>query len=154
MTIDSIVAGRPDLLTDAFRHMILPATVLAVPSMSIIVRVVRTTMLDILSQDYIRMARAQRMSSVRLYGHHALENALLPIVTVFGLNLGLLISGAVFIELIFNWPGLGRYTANAIGGSDYNAIMAITLVVSVSYTLINLLVGLSYSVLDPRVELK
>lgn len=154
LTVDAILAWRTDLFVDALRHLILPVTVLAIPSMSIIIRVVRTTMLDVLSQDYIRAARAKGISAFRLYLHHALENTLLPIITVFGLNLGLLISGAVFIELIFNWPGLGRYTANAIGGSDYNAIMAITLVVSISYTLINLMVDLSYSLFDPRVVLK
>ncbi len=154
LILDSLFAGRFDLLADALKHMILPVAVLSIPSMAIIIRVVRTSMLEVLSQDYIRAARAKGLSPARLYFHHALKNALLPIVTVFGLNLGLLISGSVFIELIFDWPGLGRYTANAIAGSDYNAIMAITLVVSIAYTLINLLVDLSYSLLDPRVNLK
>lgn len=153
MTVDALLAGRMDLFKDAATHMILPVLVLSIPSMSIIVRVVRTSMLEVLNQDYIRTARAKGISRLRLYTRHALSNSLLPIVTVFGLNLGLLISGAVFIELIYDWPGLGRYTANAISGSDYNAIMAITLVISVAYTLINFAVDLSYSFLDPRVKL-
>ncbi|MCR9122749.1 MAG: ABC transporter permease [Phyllobacteriaceae bacterium] len=154
MTIDSLIAGRLDLFADALRHMIMPVAVLAIPSMAIIIRVVRVSMLEVLSQDFIRTARAKGISPFQVYARHALGNAMLPIITVFGLNLGLLISGAVFIELIFDWPGLGRYTANAISASDYNAIMAITLVVALAYTLINFLVDLSYAVLDPRVSLK
>ncbi|SLN69714.1 Dipeptide transport system permease protein DppB [Roseovarius albus] len=153
MTIDSLIAGRFDLLIDALKHMILPVTVLAIPSMAITIRVVRTSMLEVLNQDFIRTARSKGISPARVYRHHALRNALLPIVTIFGLNTGLLISGAVFIELIYDWPGLGRYTANAISASDYNAIMAITLVVAIAYTLINFLVDLSYSFIDPRVNL-
>ncbi len=153
MTLDSLLAGRFDLFVQALRHMILPVVVLSIPSMAITTRIVRTTMLETLSQDYVRTARAKGVSPFRLYTRHALRNALLPIVTIFGLNTGLLISGAVFIELIYDWPGLGRYTANAIAGSDYNAIMAITLVVAIAYTLINFLVDLSYALLDPRVKL-
>jgi ABC-type dipeptide/oligopeptide/nickel transport system permease component len=154
MTLDSILAGRADLLLQTLRHLILPVWVLSIPSMAITIRVVRTTMLDVLTQDYIRTARAKGIAPWRVYARHALGNAMLPVITIFGLNLGLMISGAVFIELIFDWPGLGRYTANAIAGSDYNAIMAITLVVALSYTLINFLVDLSYAFFDPRVNLR
>lgn len=153
MTVDSLLAGRLDLFGSALKHMILPVVVLAIPTMAITIRVVRTTMLEVLSQDFVRTARSKGIHPIRIYLWHALRNALLPIVTIFGLNTGLLISGAVFIELIFDWPGLGRYTANAIAASDYNAIMAITLIVSVAYTFINFLVDISYSLLDPRVEL-
>jgi ABC-type dipeptide/oligopeptide/nickel transport system permease component len=154
LTIDSILAGRTDLLGQTLMHLILPGWVLSIPSMAITIRVVRTTMLDVLTQDFIRTARAKGIAPWRVYACHALGNAMLPVITIFGLNLGLMISGAVFIELIFDWPGLGRYTANAIGGSDYNAIMAITLVVALSYTMINFLVDLSYAFFDPRVNLR
>ena len=154
LTIDSLLAGRTDLLGQSLIHLILPVWVLSIPSMAITIRVVRTTMLDVLTQDYIRTARAKGIAPWRVYARHALGNTMLPVITIFGLNLGLMISGAVFIELIFDWPGLGRYTANAIGGSDYNAIMAITLVVAVSYTIINLMVDLSYAFFDPRVNLR
>lgn len=154
VTVDSLLAGRPDLFADALHHMILPVVVLAIPSTAIIIRVVRTTMLEVLSADYIRTARAKGIAPLKVYLRHALANSLLPIVTVFGLNMGLMISGAVLVELLFNLPGLGRYTADAIAGSDYNAIMAITLVVSAAYIVINLIVDLSYAFLDPRVELK
>lgn len=154
LTIDSLIAGRFDLLGQVLQHLILPVCTLAIASTAITIRVVRTTMLDVLTQDYIRTARAKGIAPWQVYARHALGNAMLPVITIFGLNLGLMISGAVFIELIFDWPGLGRYTANAIAGSDYNAIMAITLVVSLSYTLINFLVDLSYALFDPRVSLR
>ncbi len=154
LTLDSLLAGRADLLLQTLRHLILPVCVLSIPAMAITIRVVRTTMLEVLTQDYIRTARAKGIAPWQVYARHALGNAMLPVITIFGLNLGLMISGAVFIELIFDWPGLGRYTANAIAGSDYNAIMAITLVVALSYTLINFLVDLSYAFFDPRVNLR
>lgn len=154
LTIDSMLAGRFDLLAQGLHHLILPVCTLAIASTAITIRVVRTTMLDVLTQDYIRTARAKGIAPWRVYAYHALGNAMLPVITIFGLNLGLMISGAVFIELIFDWPGLGRYTANAIAGSDYNAIMAITLIVSLSYTMINFLVDLSYALFDPRVSLR
>ncbi len=154
LTLDTVLAGQFALLGQVLQHLILPVCTLAIASTAITTRVVRTTMLDVLTQDYIRTARAKGIAPWQVYAHHALGNAMLPVITIFGLNLGLMISGAVFIELIFDWPGLGRYTANAIAGSDYNAIMAITLVVSLSYTLINFLVDLSYALFDPRVSLR
>jgi ABC-type dipeptide/oligopeptide/nickel transport system permease component len=154
LTLDSLLAGKFALLGQVLQHLILPVCTLAIASTAITIRVVRTTMLDVLTQDYIRTARAKGIAPWRVYARHALSNAMLPVITIFGLNLGLMISGAVFIELIFDWPGLGRYTANAIAGSDYNAIMAITLVVALSYTLINFLVDLSYALFDPRVSLR
>lgn len=153
-TVDCILAGQWALLGQTLRHLVLPVTVLAIPSLAITIRVTRTAMLDVLSQDYIRTARAKGIAPAWVYARHALGNAMLPIITIFGLNLGLMISGAVFIELIFGWPGLGRYTADAIAGSDYNAIMAITLVVALAYTVINLAVDLSYAFFDPRVNLR
>ena len=153
-TIDCIFAGQWALLGQTLRHLVLPVVVLSIPSLAITIRVTRTAMLDVLSQDYIRTARAKGIAPVWVYARHALGNAMLPIITIFGLNLGLMISGAVFIELIFGWPGLGRYTADAIAGSDYNAIMAITLVVALAYTVINFAVDLSYAFFDPRVNLR
>jgi len=153
-TVDALIAGDLGLFRQAAIHLVLPSLVLMLPSTAVLIRVTRASMLEVLTLDYIRTARAKGISPLRVTVNHALRTALLPIITVFGLNLGLLISGAVFVELIFDWPGLGRYTANAIAGTDYNAIMAITLVVSVSYTLVNLLVDLSYALIDPRVDLQ
>lgn len=152
-SVDSLLAGNLELFGTVATHLLMPVVVLSIPSAAIITRVVRTTMLDVLNEDFIRMAWAKGLRPHAVYLRHALRNALLPVITVFGLNLGVLMSGAVFIELIFDWPGLGRYTADSIASSDYNAIMAITLVVSVAYTVINMLVDLSYAVFDPRVRL-
>jgi ABC-type dipeptide/oligopeptide/nickel transport system permease component len=152
-TIDALVAGQFDLFRKAVWHLILPASVLSLASTGLLVRIVRASVLDVLNQDYIRMARAKGISAFRLYFRHVLSNAMLPIVTFMGLLFGFLLSGAVLVELVFNWPGIGRYTANAISSTDYNAIMGITVVVSTSYLFINLFVDLLYSKLDPRVKL-
>ena len=152
-TVDSLLAGRLDLFAQAIEHLILPAAVLMLPMMGLLIRVVRASTLEVLTQDHIRTARAKGLKPVRLYIHHALRNALLPAVTVFGLELGFLMSGAVLVELVFAWPGLGRYTAEAISSTDYNAIMGVTIVVSAVYVLINLVVDVLYTRLDPRVRL-
>lgn len=152
-TVDALIAGRFDLFVQAVEHLILPASVLMLPMMGILIRVVRASMLEVLNQDHVRTARAKGLGPVRLYLHHALRNALLPAVTVFGLELGFLMSGAVLVELVFAWPGLGRYTANAISNTDFNAIMGVTLVVATAYVLINFVVDLIYTRLDPRVRL-
>ncbi len=152
-TIDSLLAGRIDLFVQAVSHLILPVTALALAEMGLVARVVRTSMLDVLGQDYIRSARAKGLSPWRIYRRHALRNALLPVATIIGLEFGLLLSGTVLVESIFAWPGLGRYMAEAISSSDYNAIMGVTIVVTVGYVLVNLIVDLAYAYLDPRVRL-
>ncbi len=154
MIIDSLLAGDMALFTAALTHLILPAVVLSIPTAALLFRMVRATMLGILSKDFIRTARAKGLSPYRIYVKHALRNALPPTITLLGLNFGFLIGGAVFVELIFQWPGLGRYTAAAISSTDYNAIMAITLIVSICYMLINLAIDLAYTGLDPRIVLK
>jgi ABC-type dipeptide/oligopeptide/nickel transport system permease component len=121
--------------------------------MGLAARVTRASMLEVLGQDYIRTARAKGLAERRVYLRHALRNALLPVVTILGLEFGLLLSGTVLVESIFAWPGLGRYMAEAISSSDYNAIMGVTIVVTVGYVLINLVVDLLYAYLDPRVRL-
>jgi peptide/nickel transport system permease protein len=152
-TVDSLLAGRIDLLVQASTHLVLPVIALALAEMGLVARVVRASMLEVLGQDYIRSARAKGVAPWRLYRRHALRNALLPAVTVIGLEFGLLLSGTVLVESIFAWPGLGRYMAEAISSSDYNAIMGVTIVVTVGYVLINLLVDLAYAYVDPRVRL-
>lgn len=152
-TVDSLIAGRFDLFAQTLTHLILPAAVLMLPVMGLLIRVVRASTLEVLSQDHVRTARAKGLRPLRLYLHHALRNALIPTVTVFGLELGFLLSGAVLVELVFAWPGLGRYTANAVSNTDYNAIMGVTIVTSVVYVLINFIVDVLYTYLDPRVRL-
>ncbi len=152
-TIDALLAGDWGLFKQSAWHLVLPASVLSLASTGLLVRIVRASALEVLNQDYVRMARAKGISPWRLYSRHVLSNALLPVVTFMGLLLGLLLSGAVLVELIFAWPGIGRYTATAISSSDYNAIMGVTVVVATAYVLINLVVDLLYARLDPRVQL-
>jgi ABC-type dipeptide/oligopeptide/nickel transport system permease component len=152
-TIDSLLTGNLSLFLQTIRHLILPATALAIPEIGLVAKTVRASMLEVLGKDYVRTARARGLSPLRIYFRHTLRNALLPVVTVLGLDFGLLISGTVLIESIFSWPGLGQYTFHAIASSDYNAVMGVTIVVAVAYVLINLVVDLLYVYLDPRVKL-
>lgn len=152
-TVDSLLVGRLDLFVQAVTHLILPVIALGLAEMGLVARIVRASMLEVLGQDYIRSARAKGLTSWRIYRRHALRNALLPVVTIIGLEFGLLLSGTVLVESIFAWPGLGRFMAEAITSSDYNAIMGVTIVVTLGYVLINLVVDLAYAYLDPRVRL-
>ncbi len=152
-TVDALLEGNIPLFLDALRHVLLPAVVLMIPEVGLVAKTVRASMLEVLGKDYVRAAQAKGLTAWRVSFRHALRNALLPAVTVMGLEFGLLISGTVFIETIFSWPGLGSYTDQAIASSDYNAIMGVTIVVAVAYVLVNLLVDLLYAYLDPRVRL-
>jgi ABC-type dipeptide/oligopeptide/nickel transport system permease component len=152
-TVDALLTGRFDLFGDALRHLILPASVLAIPEVGLVARTARASMLEVLGRDYVRTARSKGLSPFRIYRRHALRNALLPVVTVLGLEFGLLVSGTVLIESAFSWPGLGQYAFDAIASSDYNAVMGVTIVVAVAYVVINLIVDVLYVYLDPRVRL-
>ncbi len=152
-TVDALVTGHFALFGQAVLHLILPVVALALAEMGLAARIVRASMLEVLGQDYVRTARAKGLSETRVFLRHALRNALLPLVTIVGLEFGLLLSGTVLVESIFAWPGLGRYMADAIVSSDYNAIMGVTIVVTAGYVLINLVVDLLYAYLDPRVRL-
>lgn len=152
-TVDALIAGQFGVFRDALAHLIMPAAVLMLPLMGFLIRYVRMTMLTVLSQDFMRTARAKGLSRRRIYLRHALRNALIPAVTITGLSLAFMMSGAVLVEYVFAWPGIGRFTAEAIAGSDYNAIMAVTLLAAGAYTIINLLIDLLYTKLDPRVRL-
>jgi ABC-type dipeptide/oligopeptide/nickel transport system permease component len=152
-TVDALLEGNLPLFADALRHVILPATALMIPEVGLVAKTVRASMLEVLGKDYVRSARAKGLTPRRVYFRHALRNALLPAVTVIGLEFGLLVSGTVLVETIFSWPGLGSYTDQAIASSDYDAIMGVTIVVAVAYVLVNLVVDIAYAWLDPRVRL-
>ena len=139
---------------DALKHMILPMIVLGTIPMAIIARMTRSSMLDVLGLDYIRTARAKGASNKLVVNRHAFRNALLPVVTVIGLSLGALLSGAVLTETIFLLPGLGRTLFEAITGRDYIVVQALTLVTAVFFVVINLIVDISYAYLDPRIRLR
>ncbi|HVA89929.1 MAG TPA: ABC transporter permease [Chloroflexota bacterium] len=151
-TIDSILAGNPSLLWQSIVHLILPALVLGYGSLAVVTRMVRASMLEVMAQDYIRTARAKGLKKRVVVIRHALRNALLPATTVLGLQIGVLLGGAVLVESIFAWPGIGRYATLAAESLDYNAIMAVTLVAAFIYVLVNLAVDLAYMILDPRVS--
>ncbi len=133
-------------------HLVMPSLALGMVYMALIARITRASMLDVLSQDYIRTAHAKGLSSDKVLIGHALKNAAVPIVTIIGIGVALLISGVVVTETVFAIPGLGRLTVDAILRRDYPIIQGIILIFSAAYVLINLLVDLSYAVLDPRIR--
>jgi peptide/nickel transport system permease protein len=150
LLIDALLAGNLVVFVDALRHLILPACILSLISLAMITRVTRAAMLDILHEDYLRTARAKGLSETRVVLKHALRNASVPIVTVVGIQLGQLIGGVVVTETIFSWPGLGLYAVTAVENQDYPAIMAFTLLTTVVYVVINLVVDLLYPLLNPQ----
>lgn len=151
-TIDSLIAGDWELFRTTLFHLIMPATVLAYGSLAVITRMVRGGMLEVLNQDYIRTARAKGISPRRVIFGHAVKNAMLPTVTSLGLQIGLLLSGAFLVEIVFSWPGIGRYAVEAITDRDYNATMATTLLIALVFVLMNLVVDILYLFLDPRIS--
>jgi peptide/nickel transport system permease protein len=150
--IDSALAGDWETFHDAAAHLVLPSIVLAAATIGLITRTTRAAMLESLGQDYVRVGRAKGLAERRVVIGHALPNALIPVVTLGGLAYANLLAGAVMTETVFSWPGLGRYTFRSAAALDFPAIMGITLVVSVSYLIVNLLVDVSYAALDPRVR--
>ena len=141
-----------DGLWDWFRHLILPSITLGVAYVALIARITRASMLDVLSEDYMRTARAKGVASSSMLLKHALKNAAVPIVTVIGIGVALLISGVVITETVFNLPGVGRLTVDSITRRDYPIIQGVILVFSGVYVLINLAVDLSYALFDPRIR--
>lgn len=151
-TIDSLLTGNISVFLTAAKHLLLPAFVLGFSSMAVITRMTRAGMLEVLGQDYIRTARAKGLRQKVVILRHALRNALLPAITVIGLQIGLLLSGAVLVEIIFSWPGIGRYAFQAIQTFDYNAVITVTLIIGAAYVTVNTLVDLVYFLLDPRIS--
>ena len=149
---DTLIIGDYEAFFNALQHAILPAVTLAGYSMAIITRMTRSSMLDILHQDYIRTARAKGLSAFKVIGKHAFRNALLPIITVIGLQFGALLSGAVLTETVFAWPGIGSYSVECILRSDFPVIQAVVLIVATVFVVMNLVVDLLYAALDPRVK--
>lgn len=151
-TIDSIIAGQWHTLANALSHLILPALVLGAYSMGLIARITRSSMLEVLSREYITTARSKGLRENTVIIRHALRNALMPVVTVIGLAYGNLLSGAVLTETIFAWGGIGLYVYNAARTLDFPAIMGVSMVVAISFITINLIVDMIYSWLDPRIR--
>ncbi len=150
--LDSLLTGNGVALRSSLHHLLLPAIVLSTIPMAIIARLTRSSMLEVLGQDYLRTARAKGLEDRLVVVRHALKNALIPIVTAIGLQFGGLISGAFLTETVFGRPGLGRYVVAAIGARDFPAIQGTVLVVAVVFVLINLLVDVAYAAIDPRIH--
>jgi peptide/nickel transport system permease protein len=152
-TFNSLVTGKWNILGDALRHLILPAITLGTIPVAIIARITRSSLLDVLGLDYVRTARAKGLTERNVVRHHGLPNALLPVVTIVGIQLGSLLGGAILTETIFNLSGVGRAVTEAIMARDYSVVEGFVLVIAVGYLLVNLLVDLSYAFLDPRIRL-
>ena len=151
-TLDSLLTLNWAALASSLKHVVLPAVTLASFSLSLVVRVTRASMVDVLAQDYIRTARAKGVARARVVMRHALRNALIPTTTLLGLQVGNLLGGVFLVEIVFSWPGIGFYSVQTIQNSDYQAIMSVTLLLAVVYTTVNLLVDIAYTQLDPRIK--
>lgn len=141
------VSGR-----GTFRHLVLPAITLGVSSTAIIARMTRSSMLEVLSQDYVRTARAKGLLNRRVVAKHALRNALVPVVTIGGLEFGRLMGGAVLTETVFTWPGIGRLLVDSILARDYPVVQGAVLLIATAFIVVNLLVDLIYGLIDPRIR--
>src|SRR6266567_4702787 len=151
-TVDALLAGDMLVFRSAVEHLMLPGLVLGSSVMGLITRVTRSSMLEVLGQDYVRTARAKGLIEYVVVLRHALRNALIPTVTVLGLAFGSLLSGAVMTETIFAWPGLGRYPYEAAVSNDFPSIMGVTFVIALMYIVVNLAVDLTYALLDPQIR--
>jgi peptide/nickel transport system permease protein len=151
--VNAILTLNGELFVDSFRHLILPAIAVGTIPLAIIARITRSSLLEVLGHDYIRTARAKGLREQSVVVRHGLRTALLPVVTVIGLSLGALLSGAVLTETIFNLTGIGKTILDAVNGRDYIMIQGITLLIAIVFVVVNLLVDISYAVLDPRVRL-
>ncbi len=150
--IDTLFSGDVEAFLDALAHIFLPALALSLYSMAIITRMTRSSMLDTLNEDYVRTARAKGLSRGRVHRHHALRNALLPVSTVIGLQLGSLLGGALLTETVFAWPGIGKYVVDCILKSDFPVVQGVVLLIGVIFIVINLAVDIVYAYLDPRIK--
>jgi dipeptide transport system permease protein len=152
MLIDSALSGQPGAFTSAARHLILPSIVLATVPMAVIARQTRSAMLEVLNEDYVRTARAKGLPPWRVIGLHALRNALIPVVTVIGLQVGLLFSGAILTETIFAWPGVGKWLVDSISRRDYPSVQGGVILIATMVMIVNLLVDLMYGLINPRIR--
>ena len=152
LTVDGLLAGRWDVMSNALKHLGLPALVLGLHQMAYIVRVTRSSMIDVIAQEYIRTARAKGVGERLLLYRHALRNALIPTVTYIGLAFGSLLSGTVIAETVFSWPGVGRYAFQSATSLDFPAIVSVATVIAMIYIVVNLSVDILHVAIDPRIR--
>lgn len=152
MTIDSLISGQSGAFGSALRHLILPSIVLGTIPLAVVARQTRSAMLEVLSDDYVRTARAKGLSTVRVVGVHALRNALIPVITTIGLQVGTLLAGAILTETIFSWPGIGKWMIDSISRRDYPAVQGGLLLIAAVVMVVNLIVDMLYGLTDPRIR--
>ena len=150
--IDSLLTGNWPAFKDVLAHLVLPSIALATIPMAMIARMTRSSMLEVIRQDYIRTQRAKGLPERTVVYKHALKNALIPIVTVIGLNFGLLLQGAILTETVFSWPGLGRYAVQAVYARDYPAIQGSVLFIAGTFVLVNLITDIIYAYVNPKIR--
>ncbi len=151
-TVDTLIGGDIDGFLRALRHLALPSFVLATVPLAVIARQTRSAMLEVLGQEFVRTAWAKGLRERVVISRHVLKNAMLPVITVVGLQVGALLSGAVITEAVFSWPGIGTYVLNAISLRDYPVVQSVVLVFAFLFVMVNLLVDVSYAWLDPRIR--
>jgi len=154
MLIDSLISGQKGAFASAFSHLILPSVVLATIPLAVIARQTRSAMLEVLGEDYVRTARAKGMSPSRVVGIHALRNAMIPVITTIGLQIGVLMAGAILTETIFSWPGIGKWMIDSISRRDYPVVQSGLLLIAGLVMIVNLLVDLTYGLINPRIRHK
>ena len=152
MLIDTLLSDEPGAFVDALKHLILPAVVVGTIPLAVIARMTRSAMLEVLREDYVRTARAKGLSPKRVVFVHALRNALIPVLTVLGLQVGSLLSGAVLTETIFSWPGIGKWLIEAIGARDYPVVQNGILLIATLVILVNFVVDILYGLVNPRIR--
>jgi peptide/nickel transport system permease protein len=152
IVLESLLTGKWTFLANGLKHMVLPAIALATIPLSITARITRSSMLEVLGLDYVRTARAKGLAWRSVTFRHALKNALLPVVTIIGLQVGLLLGGAVLTETIFSWPGIGRFIVNSIGSRDYPVVQGGIALVAMALIAVNLVVDILYTFIDPRIR--
>jgi len=152
MLIDTLLSDQEGAFTSALSHLILPAIVLGTIPLAVIARQTRSAMLEVLSEDYVRTARAKGLGPMRVIGLHALRNAMIPVITVIGLQVGVLFAGAILTETIFSWPGIGKWMVDSIFRRDYPAVQGGLLLIAAIVMIVNLLVDLLYGLINPQIR--
>ncbi|WP_319774569.1 ABC transporter permease subunit [Breoghania sp.] len=152
MLIDSLLSGEPGAFSSAVSHLILPTIVLGTIPLAVIARQTRSAMLEVLDEDYVRTARAKGLPPRRVIGLHALRNAMIPVITVIGLQIGVLFAGAILTETIFSWPGIGKWMIDSIFRRDYPSVQGGLLLIAVIIMLVNLLVDVTYGLINPKIR--
>jgi peptide/nickel transport system permease protein len=151
--LDAVLNGDPGALWDTIKHLILPAIALATIPLAIVARITRASVIDVQNEDYVRTARAKGLRPRTVDRRHVMRNALLPVSTIVGLQIGLLLSGAVLTETVFAWPGVGSWLKDAIFNRDYPVLQGGILFLAVVFVVVNLLVDISYGIINPRIRL-